>query len=201
MNFVQTFNFVDPRTLFPTWSLISALQELNMWIPFELYLENWKYPSFTKTSFSRKCITLIWKVLCCLGLCCLKSPSSIEMKVQTLVRASSGSPVCSVFSVCQVYWVGPSMGGTLAAALYEYLFCPDPEVKKRETFVKTPFTAAKQRQDSATAQEPLFTVMDVERAERREREVSGEVLSSVWLERKESTNAPNAAVCSCRRAH
>lgn len=93
------------------------------------------------------------------------------------------------------------MGGTLAAALYEYLFCPDPEVKKRETFVKTPFTAAKQRQDSATAQEPLFTVMDVERAERREREVSGEVLSSVWLERKESTNAPNAAVCSCRRAH
>lgn len=80
-----------------------------------------------------------------------------------------------------VYWVGPSMGGTLAAALYEYLFCPDPEVKKRfsETFVKTPFTAAKQRQDSATAQEPLFTVMDVERAERREREVSGEVLSSV----------------------
>lgn len=168
-----------------------------MWIPFELYLENWKYPSFTKTSFSRKCITLIWKVLCCLGLCCLKSPSSIEMKAQTLVWASSGSPVCSVFSVCQVYWVGPSMGGTLAAALYEYLFCPDPEVKKRETFVKTPFTAAKQRQDSATAQEPLFTVMDVERAERREREVSGEVLSSVWLERKESTNAPNAAVCSC----
>lgn len=71
------------------------------------------------------------------------------------------------------------MGGTLAAALYEYLFCPDPEVKKCETFVKTPFTAAKQRQDSATAQEPLFTVMDVERAERREREVSGEVLSSV----------------------
>lgn len=68
------------------------------------------------------------------------------------------------------------MGGTLAAALYEYLFCPDPEVKRRfsETFVKTPFT-----QDSAAAQEPLFTVMDVERAERREREVSGEVLSSV----------------------
>uniref|UniRef100_A0A3Q0S4M6 Aquaporin-4 n=1 Tax=Amphilophus citrinellus TaxID=61819 RepID=A0A3Q0S4M6_AMPCI len=80
-----------------------------------------------------------------------------------------------------VYWVGPSMGGTLAAALYEYLFCPDPELKKRfsETFVKAPFTATKQRQDSGTAQEPLFTVMDVERAERREREVSEEVLSSV----------------------
>uniref|UniRef100_A0A668VYX7 Aquaporin-4 n=1 Tax=Oreochromis aureus TaxID=47969 RepID=A0A668VYX7_OREAU len=91
-----------------------------------------------------------------------------------------GLSVC-VGHLFAVYWVGPSMGGTLAAALYEYLFCPDPEVKKRfsETFVKTPFTAAKQRQDSATAQEPLFTVMDVERAEGREREVSGEVLSSV----------------------
>nr|XP_046248800.1 aquaporin-4-like [Scatophagus argus] len=84
-----------------------------------------------------------------------------------------------------VYWVGPSIGGTLAAALYEYLFCPDPELKKRysNVFIKTPFTAAKHRQDSVTAQEPFFTVMDVERAERkereREREVSEEVLSSV----------------------
>ncbi|XP_070688221.1 aquaporin-4-like [Pempheris klunzingeri] len=82
-----------------------------------------------------------------------------------------------------VYWVGPPLGGVLAAALYEYLFCPDPELKRRysEAFIKTPFTATKHRQDSVTAQEPLFTVMDVERAERkeREREVSGEVLSSV----------------------
>ncbi|KAM7012649.1 aquaporin-4-like [Tautogolabrus adspersus] len=80
-----------------------------------------------------------------------------------------------------VYWVGPSLGGALAAALYEYLFCPDPELKKRysEVFIRTPFTAPKQRQDSVTAQEPFFTVMDVDRAERKEREVSGEVLSSV----------------------
>ncbi|KAM9357918.1 aquaporin-4-like [Symphorus nematophorus] len=82
-----------------------------------------------------------------------------------------------------VYWVGPSLGGVLAAALYEYLFCPDPELRKRysDAFIKTPFTATKHRQDSVTAQEPLFTVMDVERAERkeREREAPGEVLSSV----------------------
>ncbi|XP_042336889.1 aquaporin-4-like [Plectropomus leopardus] len=84
-----------------------------------------------------------------------------------------------------VYWVGPTLGGTLAAALYEYLFCPDLELKRRysEAFIKTPFSGTKQRQDSVTAQEPLFTVMDVERAERkereREREVSGDVLSSV----------------------
>ncbi|XP_029989069.1 aquaporin-4-like [Sphaeramia orbicularis] len=86
-----------------------------------------------------------------------------------------------------VYWVGPVLGGTLAAALYEYLFCPDPELKRRysEAFIKTPLVPTKHRQDSVTAQEPLFTVMDVESAERkerereREREVSGEVLSSV----------------------
>ncbi|KAK7945595.1 hypothetical protein WMY93_001323 [Mugilogobius chulae] len=30
-----------------------------------------------------------------------------------------------------VYWLGPILGGILAAGLYEYLYCPDPEVKKR----------------------------------------------------------------------
>uniref|UniRef100_A0A667WYG6 Aquaporin-4 n=1 Tax=Myripristis murdjan TaxID=586833 RepID=A0A667WYG6_9TELE len=75
-----------------------------------------------------------------------------------------------------VYWVGPVLGGTVAAALYEYLFCPDPELKKRysEAFSKTPFTSAtKYREVQAAAKEPLFTVMDVERAERKERESSG----------------------------
>ncbi|KAM8967606.1 aquaporin-4-like [Pelodytes ibericus] len=28
-----------------------------------------------------------------------------------------------------IYWIGPMMGGILAAFVYEYLFCPDPEVK------------------------------------------------------------------------
>ncbi|XP_039984824.1 aquaporin-4-like [Xiphias gladius] len=84
-----------------------------------------------------------------------------------------------------VYWVGPYLGGALAAALYEYLFCPDPEFKKHysEAFIKMPFTATIHRQDSVSAQEPLFTVMDVERADRKEREregeLSGEALSSV----------------------
>ncbi|KAM3620162.1 uncharacterized protein V6R79_019101 [Siganus canaliculatus] len=77
-----------------------------------------------------------------------------------------------------VYWVGPTLGGSLAAALYEYLFCPKPERKKRysDAFIKTSFTGNKHRQDSVAAAEPLFTVMDVERAER---EVPEEVLSSV----------------------
>ncbi|KAM7388835.1 hypothetical protein PAMP_024982 [Pampus punctatissimus] len=95
-----------------------------------------------------------------------------------------GLSVC-IGHLFAVYWVGPTLGGALAAALYEYLFCPNLEQKKRysEAFIKTHFTATKHRQDSVTAQELLFTVMDVERAERkereREREVSGEVLSSV----------------------
>ncbi|XP_076001026.1 aquaporin-4 [Genypterus blacodes] len=30
-----------------------------------------------------------------------------------------------------VYWVGPLLGAILAAGLYEYLYCPDPEMKRR----------------------------------------------------------------------
>ncbi|XP_072267099.1 aquaporin-4-like [Pyxicephalus adspersus] len=28
-----------------------------------------------------------------------------------------------------IYWIGPMMGGILAAFVYQYLFCPDPELK------------------------------------------------------------------------
>lgn len=30
-----------------------------------------------------------------------------------------------------VYWVGPILGAIIAAGLYEYLYCPDPEIKQR----------------------------------------------------------------------
>ncbi|KAK6308810.1 hypothetical protein J4Q44_G00202730 [Coregonus suidteri] len=90
-----------------------------------------------------------------------------------------------------VYWVGPVLGGVIAATLYEYLFCPDPELKRRYTEVlsKTDFTSTKYREVQSSlradrvqlVKEHPFTVMDVERAEQkeRERETSGEVLSSV----------------------
>lgn len=84
-----------------------------------------------------------------------------------------------------MYWLGPTLGGALAAALYEHLFRPNPELKKgySDTFVRTSFTATKLRQNSVTGQEPLFTIMDVNRADsierETEREISTEVLSSV----------------------
>ncbi|XP_054451998.1 aquaporin-4-like [Anoplopoma fimbria] len=76
-----------------------------------------------------------------------------------------------------VYWLGPTLGGTLAAALYHYLFCPEPDLKRRysEAFIKNTFSATKYRNDSVTAQEPLFTIMELERAERKERERAMEV--------------------------
>ncbi|CAL8279860.1 unnamed protein product [Lota lota] len=44
------------------------------------------------------------------------------------------------FSDHWVYWMGPILGGILAAGLYEYLYCPDPEVKQRlrQAFHKDP---------------------------------------------------------------
>ena len=43
--------------------------------------------------------------------------------------------------ILQVYWIGPVLGAILAAAMYEYLYCPDPEVKQQrlqQSFHKDP---------------------------------------------------------------
>ncbi|XP_053470523.1 aquaporin-4 [Ictalurus furcatus] len=90
-----------------------------------------------------------------------------------------------------VYWLGPLMGGVLAAALYEYLFCPDPDLKRHYASIisRTSFPTAQYKgmepgtfssdQTQLMIKQPAFTVFDVERAERKERETAGEVLSSV----------------------
>ncbi|KAM9308403.1 aquaporin-4-like [Gastrophryne carolinensis] len=37
-----------------------------------------------------------------------------------------------------IYWIGPMMGGILAAFIYQYLFCPDPRVKLQASFSRAP---------------------------------------------------------------
>ncbi|XP_056132715.1 aquaporin-4-like [Lampris incognitus] len=89
-----------------------------------------------------------------------------------------------------VFWVGPVLGGVVAAILYENLVSPAPELKKRysEAFYRTPLSSTKYLEVQASTlnaehnqliKEPLFTVMDLERSEGRERKMSTEALSSV----------------------
>uniref|UniRef100_A0A8C9RPY8 Aquaporin-4 n=1 Tax=Scleropages formosus TaxID=113540 RepID=A0A8C9RPY8_SCLFO len=96
-----------------------------------------------------------------------------------------------------VYWTGPIMGGVVAAALYEYVYCPDQELKQRirDVLSKGPYTSTKYKEvedsrfprdlDELVIKPGPFHVIDVERAERkdrdrdRDRDPSREVLSSV----------------------
>lgn len=94
-----------------------------------------------------------------------------------------------------MYWVGPLIGGVLAAALYEYLFCPDRDLKRHyaDVFSKSPFQIDPYRvvdtdsypsdQAQLVAKQAAIRVQDLERAQKKERESAGEVLSSVWLVR------------------
>ncbi|MED6264813.1 Aquaporin-4 [Characodon lateralis] len=84
-----------------------------------------------------------------------------------------------------VYWLGPILGGTFAAALYEYLYCPDPEVKKRlkQVFKKDSTGKYKVVESDETVIKP-GSIHNIDLAEKVEKidpfqESSGEVLSSV----------------------
>uniref|UniRef100_A0AAY4CWP9 Uncharacterized protein n=1 Tax=Denticeps clupeoides TaxID=299321 RepID=A0AAY4CWP9_9TELE len=50
-------------------------------------------------------------------------------------RSFGPALVMSIWENHWVYWVGPVMGGVLAAGLYEYLFCPNPRPKQSYALV------------------------------------------------------------------
>lgn len=81
-----------------------------------------------------------------------------------------------------MYWVGPILGAILAAGLYEYLYCPDPELKKRLKMVFHKDSAGRYREVEAedVAVKPA-AVSDLEKGEKKEsfQDAAGEVLSSV----------------------
>ncbi|XP_069899533.1 aquaporin-4 isoform X2 [Globicephala melas] len=92
-----------------------------------------------------------------------------------------------------IYWAGPIIGAVLAGGLYEYVFCPDVELKRRfkEAFNK----AAQQTKGSYMEVEDnrsqvetddlilkpgVVHVIDIDRGEEKKgKDPSGEVLSSV----------------------
>ncbi|XP_070774345.1 aquaporin-4-like isoform X3 [Enoplosus armatus] len=84
-----------------------------------------------------------------------------------------------------VYWVGPILGGVLAAGLYEYLYCPDPDVKKRlkQVFQKDPSGKYREveTEDIAIKAGSIHTISDLEKTEKKDpfQDSTGEVLSSV----------------------
>lgn len=81
--------------------------------------------------------------------------------------------------------MGPILGAVLAAGLYEYLYCPDPEMKKRLKQVFQKDSAGRYREvetDDFTAKVgSVHTVCDKEKAEKKGalNDDPGEVLSSV----------------------
>lgn len=82
--------------------------------------------------------------------------------------------------------MGPILGAVLAAGLYEYLYCPDPDVKKRLKLAFRKDSAGRYREvegdDVAVKPGSIHAVSsDLERAEKKEsfQDTAGEVLSSV----------------------
>ncbi|XP_069548141.1 aquaporin-4 isoform X2 [Brachyistius frenatus] len=83
-----------------------------------------------------------------------------------------------------VYWVGPILGGILAAGLYEYLYCPDPEIKKRLKQVFKKDLSGKYREvetDDISIKPGSIHTIDLEKYEKKDpfQDSTGEVLSSV----------------------
>lgn len=80
--------------------------------------------------------------------------------------------------------MGPILGGILAAGLYEYLYCPDPEIKKRlkQVFQKDSSGKYREVETEEVAVKPgSIQTIDLEKTEKNGplQDSTGEVLSSV----------------------
>lgn len=81
--------------------------------------------------------------------------------------------------------MGPILGAVLAAGLYEYLYCPDHEVRKRLKLVFHKDSAGRYQEvvadDVAIKPGSIHTISELEKAEKKEsfQDTTGEVLSSV----------------------
>lgn len=82
-----------------------------------------------------------------------------------------------------VYWLGPILGGILAAGLYEYLYCPDPEIKRRleQVFQKDQSGKYKEVETAEDITIKPGSIHSTLEAEKKDPfpDISGDVLSSV----------------------
>ncbi|XP_064202395.1 aquaporin-4-like isoform X1 [Anguilla rostrata] len=81
-----------------------------------------------------------------------------------------------------VYWVGPILGGIMAAGLYEYLYCPDPELKSRFGGVFSKDASGKYREAEGLVEKVTAVhTVDLEKGEKKDsfKDPSSDVLSSV----------------------
>ncbi|KAF7668477.1 hypothetical protein LDENG_00008030 [Lucifuga dentata] len=84
-----------------------------------------------------------------------------------------------------VYWVGPILGAIIAAGLYEYLYCPDQEIKRRlkQVFQKDSSGKYKEVETSVYMEDSGIQrhTIDLDKAEKKDpfQDSTGEVLPSV----------------------
>lgn len=101
--------------------------------------------------------------------------------------------------------MGPIIGAVLAGALYEYVYCPDVELKRRfkdvfgkasqpskGKYIEVDDNRSHVETDDLILKPGIVHVIDIDRGEdKKGRDPSSEVLSSVWLARStESREQP-----------